>query len=148
MKTKLIKGILPALIAIACIFASGCASLDPNARAVVVRAEQSIAVANSTMNAVVHIDNANRKFFETNAPGFHQFCEWLRAPVIIPPLTNDTPRGIALVKSADAVKNAYKKSNAPGDYADLVSALAAIEAATAQAQGWLISQQGVAPTAY
>ena len=115
----------------------GCAPLAPGSRAIVVRAEQSITVANSTFDTAVHIDDANRSFWRTNLPAFHQFCEWLRAPVVIAPLTNSFPRGLAIVRSADLVKNEYKSSNSTNDYAALINSLAIVESATTQAQQFI-----------
>jgi hypothetical protein len=125
----------------ACVFllGTGCASLDPSARAIVVRTEQSLTVANATFDSLVHIDNANRPFFRTNAPGFHAFAEWLRHPVTIPPLTNAAPRGVALVQSANTIKTAYKSQPSTQNHAALIRSLAAVEAATSQAQSWLVT---------
>ena len=130
MKIKIL--LVVASIAVIC----GCA-VAPGSRAVVVRAEQSISVANATLDAAVHVDQANRSFFQTNAPGFHAFCEWLREPVIIAPLTNTQPRGLAIVRSADAIKNTFKASNNTNDYAALITALALVEQTTSEAQIYL-----------
>lgn len=116
----------------------GCAAIQPGSRAVVVRAEQSISVANATFDSAVRIDNANRAFFRTNAPAFHEFCEWLRRPVTLAPLTNSLPRGLAICQSANAVKLAYKRTNSTNDYAALINSLAVVEAATAQAQKFIL----------
>ncbi len=131
---------LPLLIAIgaAALFMTGCVPLKPGARAVVVRAEQSITVANATFDSAVHIDDANRSFFRTNAPAFHQFCEWLRVPVVMVPLTNSLPRGLAIVASADAVKETYKATNTTNAYAALINSLAIVESATSQAQKFIL----------
>ena len=118
---------------------TGCVALDKNARPVIVRAEQSLSIATATFDAVVKIDDSNRPFFRTNAVPFHQFCEWLRYPVVIAPLTNSFPRGLAIIRSADAVKETYKRTNTTNDYAALISALATVETTTAQAQAWLNS---------
>ena len=110
---------------------TGCASVTPGQSSVVVRAEQSISLANATFDAAVHIDDANRAFFKTNLPPFHIFCESLRAPV------NGTPRGIAIVTSADAVKETYKRTRSTNDYAILISSLAVVDSATAEAQKFI-----------
>ncbi len=128
--------VLFALLAASFLF-TGCSSLDPGARAVVVRAEQSIVIANVTFDAAVHIDDSNRPFFRTNAPAFHQFAEWLRTPVVMVPLTNSLPRGLAIVSSADAVKNRYKATNSTNDYASLISSLAVVESVTGEAQKFI-----------
>jgi len=116
---------------------TGCAHLAPGSRAVVVRAEQSITLANATFDSAIHIDDANRPFFRTNAPAFHAFCEWLRVPVVILPLTNSLPRGLAIVESADAVKNAYKQTSGTNEYAFLISSLAVVESVTSEAQKFI-----------
>lgn len=125
------------MLAVASFAFVGCRSLDPGARAVVVRAEQSITVANASFDSAIHIDAANRSFFKTNAPAFHQFCEWLRTPVVMLPLTNSLPRGLAIVTSANAVKNRYKATNSTNDYALLISSLAVVETVTVEAQKFI-----------
>ena len=120
-------------------YTCGCASVAPGNSTVVVRAEQSIAVADSTFDSAVHIDNSNRAFFETNLPAFHQFCEWLRTPVVIAPLTNSFPRGLAIVRSAESVKETYKSTRSTNDYAILISSLAVLESATVQAQQLIVT---------
>ena len=127
-----IAAILAALgVASFLLVGTGCASVTSGQSSVVVRAEQSISLANATFDAAVHIDDANRAFFKTNLPAFHLFCEWLRAPV------NGTPRGIAIVTSADAVKETYKRTRSTNDYAILISSLAVVESATVQAQQFI-----------
>ena len=134
-----VTGLLVSLGAASLLFCSGCVALAPGARPEVVRTEQSLAVANATFNGVVHVDQSNRPYFRTNAPGFHAFAEWLRQPVTLPPLTNAEPRGIAIIRSANAVKNTYKSQPTTNNYAALITSLATVEAATAQAQSWLAS---------
>ena len=100
----------------------------------VVRAEQSITIANATFDSAVKIDNANRSFFRTNAPAFHQFCEWLRTPVVMPPLTNAEPRGLpTLIQAGQAgfnfiasIRTAAKQSGewSPQNEADFQALLA------------------------
>lgn len=127
-----IAALLVALGVASC--ALGCAPLQKNADPIVVRAEQSIAIANSTFDTVVHLDQADRNLSAAKAPKFHAFCEWLRTPVIIAPLTNSFPRGLAIVRSADLVKEKYKSTRSTNDYALLISSLAVVESATVQAQ--------------
>lgn len=115
-------------------YTCGCATMSKGADPVVVRAEQSISLANSTFDLAVHLDNADRALSQSKAPAFHSFCEWLRTPVIIAPLTNSFPRGLAIVRSADTVKQTYESTHSTNDYAILVSSLAVVESATAQAQ--------------
>ena len=139
------KAALLLALALPSLLCFGCASLAPGARAVVVRAEQSITIANATFDSAVKIDNANRSFFRTNAPAFHQFCEWLRTPVVMPPLTNAEPRGLAIVQSADAVKNEYKATSSTNAYDQLIAALATVETATSEAQKLLATTQTLKP---
>ena len=134
---------ITALVALglAALMFTGCAAIEPGQRAVVVRAEQSLSIADATFDTAVHIDAANRSFYKTNAPAFHEFCQWLRTPSIIAPLTNAEPRGVALVRSANAVKNRYKASGGTNDYAALINSLAIIESATAEAQKFILATQ-------
>lgn len=134
-----VTGLLVAFGAASLLFVTGCTALDPGSRAIVVRTEQSLTVADSTFDTVVRIDNSHRQFFQTNAAAFHAFAEWLRQPVTLAGLTNSWPRGIAIIRSADTVKNAYKAQPTTNNYAALINSLATVEAATAQAQSWLLS---------
>ena len=116
----------------------GCAAVQPGADPLVVRTEQTESIAFSTFNLVVHVDDANRPFFMTNAPAFHQFAEWLRAPQMVmqsPTNTITLPRGAAMLWSLDATKRAYISSKTYSN--SLVSAVATVEHALAEAQMWL-----------
>lgn len=134
-----VVGLLVFLAAASLLF-TGCVTLDPSARAIVVRTEQALTIADATFDTAVHIDDANRELSKANVPAFHAFCEWLREPVIIPPLTTAEPRAHALLKSTLAVKNAYKAQPTATNHEKLIASLAALETATAQAQIWVTSQ--------
>ena len=116
----------------------GCATLQPGADPLVVRAEQVETVAASAFDTVVILDNSNRGFWLTNAPAFHQFCEWLRTPVTIES-TNTMRRGLAMVKLADDAKLVYKANSSQSNI--LVQALSDLQGAVTQAQSWQIIVQ-------
>lgn len=116
------------------VFAIGCASLNPGADALVVRVEQSEAVALSTFDLVLGIDHAQRDWFARNVPEFHKFCEWLRAPVAVDG-TNTLPHSLALVKNLDNVKIAYKQGAASSNAVTI--ALAVLQSSVKQANGWI-----------
>lgn len=113
----------------------GCATLQPGADPLVVRAEQVETVAQSAFDTVVILDNSNRAFWLTNAPAFHQFCEWLRTPVTIES-TNSMRRGLAMVKLVDNAKLIYKANKSQSNI--LVQALSDLQGAVTQAQSWQI----------
>lgn len=115
-----------------------CAHLQPGADPLVVRTEQTEQVALATMNLAVHLDDANRTFYRSNAAPFHVFCEWLRQPqtVLLSPTGNVTlARGPAMLWSLHQTKLAYQSSKTYSNA--LVSALATVEAALAEAQQWV-----------
>ncbi len=119
----------PALIALF----EGCASLAPGADPVVVRAEQVETIAQSTLNLVVQEDQANRGFWMTNAPAFHSFAEWLRAPM--PVDGTNLPRGLAIIKQLDDVKLSYKAGAATSNQVETV--ITTLQTALTQASAWL-----------
>lgn len=130
------------LAVLAAVAFTGCVGLKPGADPIIVRAEQTQAIAPATFNAILKLDDSNRALSRSNAPAFHEFCEWLRAPVTIT-VTNlhpggpqvlgaHLPRGLAMVWSLDQTKLAYKHGLATSN--TVVGVLATVESALAQAQ--------------
>lgn len=113
---------------------AGCASVSPGSDPLVVRAEQSESIGYSVLDTVLIVDNSNRGFFQTNAPGFHQFCERLREPIVMDG-TNVTRRWLFYIWSVENAKNAYKAGG--GSTNLLVSSLAALETSINQAEQYL-----------
>lgn len=116
----------------------GCAALQKGADPAVVRTEQTLSIAKSTLDTFEQIDNANRAFFHTNAPAMHAFAEYLRAPVIVNG-TNVLPRGLAFIMALDTVKLQYKAGKASSNA--LATASAVLESALSQAQNFIAQQQ-------
>ena len=112
----------------------GCASLQPGADPLVVRAEQTEAIAKSAFDTVLNFDNSNRGFWATNAPAYHSFCEWLRQPQTVE-ATNTLPRAAAMLISLDDIKLAYKISTVSSNA--LIEAITTVSAAAGQAQAWI-----------
>jgi|GEM_PF-1089057 len=133
-----VVGLLVFLLAASFTF-TGCAPLQKGADPLIVRAEQSETVANATFDSAVRIDYAGGSLLAAKVPPFHAFCEWLRQPVVISPFTNAFPRGLAIVRSLDAVKNNYEQNKGTNEYAVLISSLAAVESATVQAQQLIVT---------
>ncbi len=113
----------------------GCASLTPGADPLVVRVEQSESGATATFDFVLNEDNANRPFWQTNAPAFHKFVEWLRTPT---PYVNGTnyPRCVVLQLNVDDLKLRYQAAKSASNSNLLVSVVSALEAALSQAASW------------
>jgi hypothetical protein len=118
----------------------GCAHLQPGSDPLVVRVEQGESGATSTFDFVLHEDNANRGFWITNAPAFHNFCEWLRTPTPYtgPEAPNGTivARCIAMQLRVDDLKQSYKASKTAGNSNVLFSAFAVMDTAMGQAGAW------------
>ena len=125
------------------VWLAGCSTIAPGNNPLIVRCEQTQKVATATFQAVVEVDNVNRAFWQTNAPGFHRFCEWLRAPMIVGE-TNVFPRGVAMLWELDQVKLAYKEKK-KGE-SEVVKVLATVEQALASAQNWLVNTKTTAYT--
>lgn len=117
-----------------CLLTSGCALLQPGADPLIVRTEQSESIGYSLFETVQTVDNSNRSFWQTNAPGYHAFCDWLRQPVVLDQ-TNLFPRGLAMLHSLDTVKLDYKQGYATTNA--LITALSTVDAAIVQAQQYL-----------
>lgn len=116
----------------------GCASLTPGADPLVVRVEQTETTASQVFQSVLSVDNADRGFWRTNAPGFHNFCEWLRQPqgvLITNTVPVTVPRDIAIVMNLDNVKLQYKSSLASSNV--LWTALDTMLAVVQQGVSWL-----------
>lgn len=112
----------------------GCATVDPNADVLVVRTEQSLSTANATFDFVLRVDQGNRPFWRTNAPAFHQFCEWLRTPQSYGVST--VPRAVVLQLNVDDLKLAYKQSKTAGNSNALYTAWAVLNQAVLQSTSW------------
>ena len=112
---------------------SGCAALSKGADPLVVRTEQAETDGKAAFDLVLDVDNSNRGFFRTNAPGFHAFCEGLRVPVTVD-LTNTLPTASAYLQSLDDVKVAYQNAKATSNA--LATAILTLEAVVNQAMNW------------
>lgn len=112
----------------------GCASLSPTADPFVVRVEQGEAGASATFDLVLRVDNSQRGFWITNAPAFHNFCEWLRTPT--PYTSNTVPRCVAIQLNVDDLKLAYQNSKTAGNSNALYTAFGVLAAAAGQAAAW------------
>ncbi len=140
---KLFKRINAALLALLIVVAlaipataifMGCASLSAGADPLVVRVEQGETGANATFDFVLHEDQANRGFWETNAPAFHNFCEWLRTPTVY--TGTNVPRCVAMQLNVDDLKLSYKASKTAGNSNALFSAFAVLSTAFSEASSW------------
>ena len=111
----------------------GCSSLQPGADPLVVNAERVETVGKSTFDLVLNLDNSNRPYWQSNAPAFHDFCQWLRQPQTIEQ-TNTLPRAAAMLLSLDDVKLDYQSARSSSNA--LVEALATFQGVLNQAQAW------------
>jgi hypothetical protein len=112
----------------------GCAHLQAGADPFVVRVEQGLTTANASFDLVLRLDNADRGFWRTNAPAFHNFCEWLRTPVGFG-VTN-VPRAIAMQINVDDLKVRYQAERGAGNSNALWLAWKVLEGAGLQAGSW------------
>lgn len=125
---------LASLLSIIFLFIMGCATLNPGANAFIVRVEQGQSIAGTTFDLVLNLDNDARPFWRTNAPAFHQFCEWLRAPVVY----SNAPlqRVLAMQANVQDLKVAYKATRDAGNSNNLFLAWTVLDTAIGQAGAW------------
>ena len=115
------------------LIASGCAPLQPGADPLVVNVERAETVGKSTFDLILNVDHSNRPYFATNAPAFHDFCQWLRQPQTIEG-TNTQPRAVALLLSLDDVKLDYIHARTSSN--ELYEVFTTFSAVLNQAQAW------------
>lgn len=131
---KIKRTVVVGLVALAIV---GCATLNKGADPFVVRVEQTQTVANATFDFVLHVDQADRGFFRTNAPGFHAFCEWLRTPMTYAgTVTSTVPRCVDMQLNVSDLKLAYKQSRTGGNSNALYSVWVVLNSAIGQASSW------------
>lgn len=95
------------------VWLTGCAHVDANADPLIVRAEQTERIADSTFSLFLHLEDQNHALVKANAPKIAEFAEWLRAPQ--PVHGTDMPRASALVYSLNDVKAAYRANRTNSD---------------------------------
>jgi hypothetical protein len=135
MKNAIVKiTSIAALFVAAVTSITGCASLQPGANPLVVRAEQAETTAKASFDLVLNLDNSNRTLFETQVPAFHNFCEWLREPQTVEG-TNSLPRASAMLVQLDDLKLAYSSSTTTSNA--LLEGIVTVETAATQASSWL-----------
>lgn len=124
------------ICAVASVILIGCAALQPGADPVIVRAQQVEESGKATFDFVLRLDSADRGFWRTNAPAFHNFCEWLREPQGVLDTTNIIllPRCSAMILSLDNLRRDYKASKVSSNI--LLQSIAVLESVTVQADAW------------
>lgn len=111
-----------------------CASLNKGADPLVVRTEQVQTAARATFDLVLTVDNTDRGFWRTNAPAFHNFCEWLRTPSNYKGAT--VPRCISAELLVDDAKTSYKVAKNVTNSNTLWTAVLVLQELSAQATAW------------
>jgi hypothetical protein len=121
-------------VAVVSLLLAGCATLNPGADPFVVRVEQTQTAAGATIDMVLRIDNADRGMWKSNAPAFHNFCEWMRTPT--PYGSNTLPRSVVLQLNVDDLKLAYRASRSTGSSNALYSAWSVLQTVFSQSASW------------
>lgn len=111
-----------------------CAPLQPGADPLVVRAQQTLTTGKQTFDLVLNLDNSDRGMWRTNAPAFHNFCEWLRTPQVVDQ-TNSLPRGASILWNLNETLVSYQTLG--GSTNALWSALSALNTTLGQATSWI-----------
>lgn len=114
---------------------TGCVTIQPGSEPFVVRVEQSQLVASGSIDFILHLDNADRGFWKTNAPALHQFCEWLRTP--LPYATTATVSRAQLIQlNVQDLKVAYKTNRTATASNTLWVAWNVLDTAVQQSRSW------------
>lgn len=111
---------------------SSCATIAPGS-GFIVRVERTQRVAAATLDFVLSLDEGDRDFWRTNAPAFHDFCEWLRSPSVITP---SLQKGLAIQKSVQDLKVRYKQQTTTQNSNALYLAWAILDSTIIQANSW------------
>lgn len=111
---------------------SSCATIAPGS-GFIVRVERTQRVAAATLDFVLSLDEGDRDFWRTNAPAFHDFCEWLRSPSAVTP---SLQRGLAIQKSVQDLKVRYKQQTTTQNSNALYLAWAILDSTIIQANSW------------
>jgi hypothetical protein len=127
--------LLSSCIGLLALAGAGCAVLDKNADPIEVRAEQTVAMSEDTIDTFMSLEYDNDALIKEKAPAVHDFANWLAAPMPWPnDPTNSGPRGLVIVQSANSVRKAYKANRTPENKASLTAAMAALEETLRQVQ--------------
>lgn len=111
---------------------SSCATIAPGS-GFIVHVERTQRVAAATLDFVLSLDEGDRDFWRTNAPAFHDFCEWLRSPSVITP---SLQKGLAIQKSVQDLKVRYKQQTTTQNSNALYLAWAILDSTIIQANSW------------
>lgn len=95
------------------------------ADSIVVNAEKTLAVARDTFRFIAHEERRNREAFDKASPQIHEFVEYIRQ------------NGVGWLRTAEAMKTAYKTNRSPENRANLLTAIATVSAALDQSQTYL-----------
>jgi predicted metal-dependent hydrolase len=132
MKMMMMNWMVRLILCLALVVMAGCASVQEGHDPVVVRAEQSLSIAFDTVDTFLKIEHGNREVIKAKVPEVHAFAEKLRERVTVGGKTQ--PYAISLIQSATEVKNAYKRNRSLENRANLISALASLEALVRETQ--------------
>jgi len=109
---------------------AACVSLRPDADPFLTRAEQSLAVAVDTLDAVFYLERMNEATLEGLVPGTHAAVERLRA------------RAPDIINGLTAALDAYRAAPSDGTKASVQSYLALLQALAVEAQAYIVKWEG------
>ncbi len=121
------------------VIAAGCAALDAGEDPFVVRTEQSLQSAKGGFDFVLQTDDADRGFWQTNLPAFHEFCESLRVKQEAPLRnggTTNIARCYAILLQVDKVKREYIAAKSATSSNVVFTTLLTLDSMLTQAKFW------------
>lgn len=99
---------------------------NPSADPVVVNAEKTLAAARDTFKFIEHQERQNRAVFDKISTKIHPFVEYVRR--------ND----VQWLRTAEAMKTAYKTNRSPENRANLLTAISTVSQALEQSKQYLL----------
>lgn len=127
-------------IAAAAVLVTGCAGkLDPGADPLIVSIERTQTFSEGGFDLVINLDHADRGFWRTNAPAFHQFAEYLREklPVTNVPGRTNLQRYLLAQWQLDQAKLAYRATKSAATSNEMVAARIVLQDLSNQTAAWL-----------
>lgn len=98
---------------------------NPDTDPIVVNAEKTLAVARDTFRFIAHEERKNEALFAKVSPSVHDFVQHIRTD------------GVKWLRTAEAMKTAYKSNRSPENQRNLVTAVSTVSEALNQSKQYL-----------
>lgn len=100
-------------------------TLEHPADPIVVNAERTLSAARDTFKFIAHEERQNQALFEKVSPNIHSFVENIRR------------NGVGWLRTAEAMKTAYKQNRTAENKANMLTAISIVSTSLAQSRQYL-----------